>query len=87
MLKVEKFNKIKNLENLWKEMQGKNLKLDAMAEYDFVNTFLSGITHKIKTLLKRSRGGRPFIAYIITMSPYWFCRLKSKMTVLNQSIH
>ena len=52
MLRVEKYKKIEQLEGYWKDLQSQNKNLDAMAEYDFVKIYLSGISNKIKALVK-----------------------------------
>lgn len=54
MLKVEKYNKISELEKIWTDMQKNNQNIDAMADFEFVKMFTSGITNKIKSLLKKS---------------------------------
>ena len=60
MLRVEKYKNIQKLEKIWIEMQGENSNLDAMAEYEFVKMFRSGISNKIKALIKPSKGGDSF---------------------------
>ncbi len=54
MLKVVKYNKIDELKSIWTDMEENNQNLDAMADFEFVKTFTSGITNKIKGLLKKS---------------------------------
>ncbi len=50
---VKKFNNIKKLEEDWKNLQRDNDKLDPMCEFEFVEKFKSGITNKIKNLVKK----------------------------------
>ncbi|MBR2391785.1 MAG: GNAT family N-acetyltransferase [Clostridia bacterium] len=53
MFSYKKFTNIGDVEKDWLELQKNNEQLDAMAEFEFVKTFFSGITNKLKSLLKK----------------------------------
>lgn len=53
MINFQKIKNINKLEKYWRTLQNENQNIDAMADFDFVKTFISGLSNKVKKIIQR----------------------------------
>ena len=55
MFSYKIFTNIKDVEKDWLALQANNKNLDAMAEFEFVKTYFSGISNKIRSVISKNK--------------------------------